>query len=152
WENNRECYHCDAGHPQYVASNYDRYDAGEMPASVRREFAAVTRRSQQKWTALGLGPAHDRGGLARFPSGDGRRWHSATRTALVPGYASESMDGARVGPLMGDYADADAGVLRLRTLPNFWCHASCDHAVITRLVPASAGVTLARVSWLVDQS
>jgi phenylpropionate dioxygenase-like ring-hydroxylating dioxygenase large terminal subunit len=27
WENNRECYHCDVNHPQYVAANYDRYDA-----------------------------------------------------------------------------------------------------------------------------
>ena len=30
---------------------------------------------------------------------------------------------------MGDYLDADVGVLRMRSLPNFWLHASCDHAV-----------------------
>src|SRR5262249_23065988 len=34
--------------------------------------------------------------------------------------------------------------------PNFWCHASCDHAVTTRLAPAGPGLTHARVTWLVD--
>ena len=62
------------------------------------------------------------------------------------------MDGSRVAPLMGSYPDADVGVLRLRTLPNFWCHASCDHAVITRLGPAGPGSTRARVTWLVAAS
>ena len=46
------------------------------------------------------------------------------------------MDGRQVAPLMGDYADADVGTLRIRTLPNMWNHSSCDHAVSTRLLPA----------------
>jgi Rieske 2Fe-2S family protein len=52
---------------------------------------------------------------------------------------------------MGDYRDAATGVLRLRTLPNFWCHASCDHAVTTRLLPAGLHLTRVRVSWLVHE-
>ena len=36
---------------------------------------------------------------------------------------------------MGDYQDRDVGVLRMRSMPNFWMHASCDHAVAARLLP-----------------
>ena len=52
---------------------------------------------------------------------------------------------------MGDYTDADVGTLRIRTLPNMWNHASCDHAVTTRLLPAGMQRTAVRVTWLVDQ-
>ncbi len=61
------------------------------------------------------------------------------------------MDGARVAPLMGDYPDADVGVLRMRSLPNFWLHASCDHAVVTRMLPAGLRKTRMRSYWLVHQ-
>ncbi len=151
WENNRECYHCDVSHPQYIAANYDRYGAEDMPPPVARELADVTRRSQERWAACGLAVTHAEGGLSRFPSADGTIWYSANRTALVPGYATESMDGSRVAPLMGGYPGPDVGVLRLRTLPNFWHHGSCDHAVITRLTPSGLGSTAARVMWLVDE-
>jgi phenylpropionate dioxygenase-like ring-hydroxylating dioxygenase large terminal subunit len=50
---------------------------------------------------------------------------------------------------MGALRSAQVGVLRLRSLPSFWCHASCDHAVLTRLLPESRGVTSIRVTWLV---
>jgi len=151
WENNRECYHCDVSHPQYVAANYDRYDAGEMTQAIERELTEVSRQSQQRWAACGLAVT-DGGGLARFPSADGSTWYSANRTPLVPGYESESMDGGRVAPLMGAYPDSGVGVLRLRTLPNFWQHGSCDHCVVTRLTPSGLGSTRARVLWLVDRA
>jgi Rieske 2Fe-2S family protein len=61
------------------------------------------------------------------------------------------MDGRRVAPLMGDYSDANVGVLRLRALPNFWNHSSCDHGVTTRLTPAGLRQTRARVYWLVHE-
>jgi Rieske 2Fe-2S family protein len=52
---------------------------------------------------------------------------------------------------MGDYPDADVGVLRMRSLPNFWLHASCDHAVVTRMLPAGPRTTTMRSYWLVHQ-
>ena len=61
------------------------------------------------------------------------------------------MDGTRVAPLMGDYPDADVGVLRMRSLPNFWLHASCDHAVVTRMLPAGPRKTRMRSYWLVHE-
>ena len=61
------------------------------------------------------------------------------------------MDGRQAAPLMGDYTDADVGTLRVRTLPNMWHHASCDHAVTTRLLPAGLQRTAVRVTWLVHR-
>jgi Rieske 2Fe-2S family protein len=61
------------------------------------------------------------------------------------------MDGRQIAPLMGDYAKPTVGTLRIRTLPNFWNHSSCDHAVSTRLLPAGPNATHARVIWLVAQ-
>jgi glycine betaine catabolism A len=99
--------------------------------------------------SLAGGDIYDGGGLAAFPS-PGRAW-SAHRTPLVEGFATESLDGGPVAPLMGGYKSYDVGVLRLRALPNFWCHASADHAVTTRLAPAGVETTEVVVTWLVDQ-
>ena len=38
----------------------------------------------------------------------------------------------------------------LRVLPGFWCHASANHAVTTRLLPAGPLETRIEVAWLVD--
>ena len=74
------------------------------------------------------------------------------RTVLAGGYVSESMDGKPVSTLMGEYEDADVGTLRMRTMPNMWIHASCDHAVSTRLLPSGHEKTSVRVTWLVDRN
>jgi Rieske 2Fe-2S family protein len=150
WENNRECYHCDVNHPQYVKANFDRYDADTISERVAQQIEAATRRSAARWAAAGLTITHPHAGLAQFPDADRNLWYSANRTALADGYLTESIDGWQVASLMGDYTDPDVGTLRLRTLPNFWCHASCDHAVLTRLTPAGPRLTKARVIWLVQ--
>lgn len=152
WENNRECYHCDASHPQYIRANFDRYDNDELDEHIGRQIAESTARSQVKWAACGLSITHARAGLPEFPDADGRVWYSANRTALVDGYVTESLDGGRLAPLMGDYPDGDVGTLRLRTLPNFWSHGSCDYAVTTRLAPAGPRLTRAQTTWLVSQT
>lgn len=149
WENNRECYHCNANHPQYIKANFDHYNADDTTERVARQIEAVVERSEAKWTAAGLAVTHRQTGMTHFPDAEGRVWYSANRTPLVDGYVSESMDGRQIAPLMGDYTDADVGTLRMRTLPNFWNHSSCDHAVSTRLAPAGPQTTRIRVSWLV---
>ena len=62
------------------------------------------------------------------------------------------MNGQQVAPLMGDYADPDVGTLRMRTMPNFWNHSSCDHSVSTRLLPDGPHLTRIQGTWLVDES
>ncbi len=151
WENNRECFHCPARHPQYVKANFDIYEEEYASDAVRQRMAAAVARTQSKWAAQGIAITHPRGGLAPFPDPDHDLWYAADRTVLAEGFDTESIDGARVAPLMGDYADADVGVLRMRSMPNFWIHASCDHAVATRLLPAGPRKTMVRSYWLVHQ-
>jgi Rieske 2Fe-2S family protein len=151
WENNRECYHCDVNHPQYVKANFDNAEAEQNTAARRQALAEAAARSEARWAAEGVSVTHKRGGLALFPDAEHDIWYSASRTVLADGYESESMDGRRVAPLLGNFTSPDVGVLRLRTLPNFWNHTSCDHAVTTRLLPAGQRLTHARVTWLVDR-
>jgi Rieske 2Fe-2S family protein len=148
WENNRECWHCTAGHPQYVKANFDA-----APDTARTRALAATRAADHEPLLRAAGAAmideHAGPGLYRFPSDE--RWWSANRTPAAPGYRTESLDGEPVAPLMGDYPGWDVGTLRIRSVPNFWCHASADHAVLTRLLPAGPELTRVRVQWLVDR-
>jgi len=151
WDNNRECWHCNVNHPQYIKANYDNYDMDDTPAAVQHKMDAITARSEEKFKAVGLAPTILNTGLACFPDPDNKIWYSANRTSMKEGYVSESLDGKRVAPLMGVYQDEDVGVMRIRTMPNMWCHGSCDHAVITRLLPVGPKQTAVRTSWLVEK-
>jgi len=147
WENNRECWHCTTGHPQYVKANFD---TAPDTTSVRELAASRATTHQQLLRAIGAPTIdeHIEPGLYRFP--DPERWWSANRTPCAPGFVTESIDGQPVAPLMGEYADYDVGTLRVRAVPNFWGHASADHAVLTRLSPVGPERTAVRVQWLVD--
>ncbi len=151
WENNRECYHCNVNHPQYIKANYDHYNADDTSERIQQKIGSAVARSEEKWAARGLAASHRNTGMAQFPDADRNLWYAANRTVLAEGYLSESMDGRQVAPLMGDYADADVGTLRMRTMPNMWNHSSCDHGVSTRLLPLGPQRTQVRVMWLVDR-
>jgi len=151
WENNRECYHCNVNHPQYIKANFDHYNADDTSARIQKKIEAVVARNEQKWAASGLAVTHRQNGITLFPDAERDLWYSANRTPLVDGYVSESLNGRQVAPLMGDYTDPDVGTLRMRTVPNFWNHSSCDHSVTTRLLPVGPRCTQARVLWLVDK-
>jgi len=151
WENNRECYHCNLNHPQYIKANFDHYNADDTSPRVREALKTVVARSEEKWTAAGLAPTQKQTGMTVFPDAQNKIWFSANRTPLVDGWVTESLDGRPVAPLMGDYKAADVGTLRIRTLPNFWNHSSCDHSVSTRLLPVGPECTAVRVWWLVDE-
>lgn len=151
WENNRECYHCNINHPQYIRANFDHYNADDTSPRVRQEMEDASARVASRWAVPGVG-THRQTGMTRFPDAERGIWFSINRTPLVQGWFSESMDGRLVAPLMGDYPDAEVGTLRMRTLPNFWNHSSCDHAVSTRLLPLGPQTTGIRVWWLVAES
>jgi glycine betaine monooxygenase A len=147
WENNRECWHCEGGHPQYVRANYDT--AATDDAALARRIAAQAAATSARLEAHGLAIDHRKAGMVPFPRPG--EWWSINRTPLVPGWVSESMDGRPVAPLMGAYPTYDVGTLRMRTMPNFWNHSSSDHSVSTRLAPAGPQTTLAQVQWLVHE-
>src|SRR6266446_3423314 len=150
WENNRECYHCNVNHPQYIKANFDHYNADDTTPHIQEQITAALRRSEQKRTGANLTATHKRSGMTIFPDVENNIWYSANRTPLVDGYVTESMNGKQVAPLMRDYKDAHIDTLRIRTLPNFWNHSSCDHGVSTRLLPVGPQLTSVRVWWLVS--
>src|SRR5207249_4912254 len=103
WENNRECYHCNANHPQYIKANFDHYNADDTTERVKQEIAAAVARNEQEWAACGLAVSHKQTGMTSFPDAERDIWFSANRTPLVSGYASETMDGQQVAPAMGEH-------------------------------------------------
>jgi len=151
WENNRECYHCNVNHPQYIKANFDRFNTDDTIERVAQELTTVTTRSEAKWAAQGWAVTRAETGMTEFPDPEHHIWYSANRTALTDGFVSETLDGKQVAPLMGDYIEAaDIGTMRVRTLPNFWQHSSCDHVVAVRLTPNGRYHTNIRMTWLVD--
>ena len=152
WENNRECYHCNFNHPQYIKANYDHYNTDDTSPELMAKIAEKSKQSEKGWSRQGLAITHQSSGMAPFPNNGDDGWFSINRTPLADGYVSETMDGQQVAPLMGDYTDNTFGTLRLRTVPNMWCHASCDHVVSTRLLPVDKSTTEVRVFWLVDEN
>ncbi len=151
WENNRECYHCNINHPQYIKANYDHYNNDDTPDRLTAKIKAKSKQSEENWGEQGLEITHQNSGMSIFPSSGNDGWFSINRTLLSDGYVSETMDGKQVAPLMGDYKDNSVGTLRLRSVPNMWCHASCDHTVLSRLIPIDKTTTEVRVIWLVDE-
>jgi Rieske 2Fe-2S family protein len=152
WENNRECFHCNVNHPQYIKANFDHYNVDDTIERVATQIAAVTARSEAKWAAEGLAVTRSETGMTEFPDPEHNIWYAANRTPLVDGFVTESLDGKQVAPLMGDYTAAeDVGTLRIRMLPNFWNHSSCDHGVTVRLTPNGLYHTQIRMIWLVDE-
>src|SRR5215831_4758624 len=147
WENNRECWHCEVGHPQYVRANYDTAPTND--AALEREIAAQASATSARLEAEGLAIDHREAGMVPFPRPG--EWWSINRTPLIPSWVSESMDGRPVAPLMGAYPTHDVGTLRMRTMPNFWNHSSSDHSVSSRLAPAGPQTTLVQVQWLVHE-
>ena len=150
WENNRECYHCNVNHPQYIKANFDHYNVDDINPRVEAQIKSAVSHSEQRWADAGLAVSHRQSGMTVFPDAERNCWFSANRTPLAEGYVSETMDGKQVAPLMGDYTSADVGTFRARTMPNMWNHSSCDHGVSTRLLPAGPRKTLVRVTWLVE--
>jgi Rieske 2Fe-2S family protein len=147
WENNRECWHCDVNHPEYIKANYDNAPVDDQ--ALKRQIEAQARATSARLAAHRLQIDYQEAGMVPFPAP--HRWWSINRTPLVPGWLTESLDGRPVAPIMGDYPSHDVGTLRMRTMPNFWTHASADHAVSTRLAPAGPQRTLVQVQWLVRE-
>src|SRR5438132_680062 len=132
-----------------LAANPIPFEEAERSLGALLRPQALARATSAQLEADGIAIDYQEAGLVRFPSRD--CWWSINRTPLVPGWVSESMDGRPVAPLMGDYSTRDVGTLRMRTMPNFWDHASGDHAVSTRLAPAGPQRTLVQVQWLVRE-
>src|SRR5262245_25807091 len=83
WENNRECWHCNVNHPQYVKANYDNAPIDDPV--LKQEIEMQARATSARLEADGLAIDYQEAGMVRFPAPD--CWWSINRTPLVPGWA-----------------------------------------------------------------
>jgi glycine betaine catabolism A len=149
-ENNRECYHCDVGHPELinVLGTYgfgkglpEDGDADVVDDSV---YDALVAAKREEWRTLGI----DRD-LIEFPGG---WWHRIARLALANGAVTQSIDGKLASKkLIGPFKAPETSSLSVWTQPNSWHHFCCDHVVTFSLTPLAADKTLLRTSWLVHE-
>lgn len=149
-ENNRECYHCDAGHPELI-SVLGTYgfgkglpEDGEADVVDDSAFDAMVEAKRAQWKDLGIFRE-----LIEFPDG---WWHRMARLPLANGAVTQSIDGKLAcKKLIGPFTEPESSSLSVWTQPNSWHHFCCDHVVTFSLTPVAADKTLLRTSWLVHE-
>ena len=150
-ENNRECYHCEAGHPELTCTFFptygykeeeipkrlrpahDRYLAAEQLLSVNAERNGLLTEAIEE--------------LSGRPTG-----FRIQREALDGAGESYTKDGtAGSKKLLGEFDTSVLGRLSLHVQPNTWFHFLGDHVVTFSLVPLGVDRTLLRTTWLVHE-
>lgn len=149
-ENNRECYHCDVGHPELI-SVLGTYgfgkglpEDGDADVVDDQAFDAMVEAKREQWKQLGIFRE-----LVEFPDG---WWHRIARLPLANGAVTQSIDGKPAcRKLIGPFDQPESSSLSVWTQPNSWHHFCCDHVVTFSLTPMGADKTLLRTSWLVHE-
>ncbi|MBZ7926492.1 aromatic ring-hydroxylating dioxygenase subunit alpha [Ensifer adhaerens] len=150
-ENNRECYHCSANHPELCVSFVD-LDFGFDPESLSPEDQETARQHQalyeertRRWEADG------------YPSAAVEQLvdcatNFRTQRLIISGAGeSQTADAtAASAKLLGTMTRKDLGDMHLWG-HNSWNHFMGDHAVVAIVIPLSAGRTLVRTKWLVHK-
>lgn len=141
WENNRECYHCAANHPE-LCRTYP-----EAPSATGVQGAKDDPVIAEHWAkceAAGL-PSEFR----MSPSGQFR----LARMPLIADAESYTMSGARAvrRPLSSDVAENHIGTLLMFHYPTTWNHVLADHAITFRVLPLGPELTQVTTKWLVNK-
>jgi Rieske 2Fe-2S family protein len=150
-ENNRECYHCDNGHPELTCTFFPTYGYGEdeIPARLQPAHERYRRAEAELERVCG-----ERGmpfaaieELDDRPSG-----FRIQREALDGAGESYTLDGTAASRrLLGDLDVPRLGRATLHVQPNMWSHFLSDHAVTFMALPISPDRTLVRTTWLVHE-
>ena len=148
-ENNRECLHCDAGHPELTSAYFpflsstpddvparqkglfERYLVADAALAKAGATAGIPPRSQMQLDGRPTGFA-----IRHFPlAGDG---------------ASFGWDGKSICTrLIGNITNPAFGDMSLHFQPNSWFHFCSDHALVFRALPVAPDKTLVRTTWLI---
>jgi Rieske 2Fe-2S family protein len=151
-ENNRECYHCGANHPELTVPLFaygfgfapEELDEAERAQAAR--YAELVTTSHADWEAAGI-PSRMREHLDDMVTG-----YRTERLPLDGEGESHTMDTkAACSVPLGRFASARMGGLHFWTQPNSWHHFMGDHIVTFSAIPLSAGETLVRTKWLVHK-
>lgn len=139
-ENNRECYHCSANHPELLRTLAE-FDNPDDPR-VDPKYVDLMRRKNEEW---------ERDNIPHGPTDPHIRYR-AVRLPFIDGHQSMTMDGKLAcRKLMADFTDFDLGSVRMLSLPNNWNHLLSDHMMAFRVLPISAQETVVVTKWLVHK-
>lgn len=151
-ENNRECYHCEANHPELTIPLF-AYGFGFSPEELEEEervhverYGALLQDSHDRWEACGL-PSREIERLNTTVTG-----FRTERLPLSGAGESHTMD-TKVAcrKLLGSFTDRKLGGLSFWTQPNSWHHFLSDHIVTFSVLPLGPERTLLRTKWLVHK-
>jgi Rieske 2Fe-2S family protein len=149
-ENNRECYHCSAAHPELTRSIFAE-GFGFAPVGAEAEaqaarFNDLVGTLHRDWEQRGL-PSREIEELTGRPTG-----FRTERLPLEDAGESETLD-TRVAcrKLLGGLAEKRLGALSFWTQPNAWHHFMSDHIVTFAVFPLTPEKSLLRTKWLVHQ-
>ena len=141
WENNRECYHCAANHPELIRTfSEDPAVTGVSGINDDPRIAAKV----AHWENIGL--------PSQFKISEQGQYRTA-RVPLIEGAVAYTMSGnaAVKRPLSDAIAETDIGSLLLFHYPTTWNHVMGDHAISFRLLPLGPTQTQLTTKWLVHQ-
>jgi glycine betaine catabolism A len=151
-ENNRECYHCAANHPELCVSFID-LDFGFDPATLSADDRATAERHGRLYaetTAAWEADGHPSAAVEHVSPHHATNFRTQ-RLIIAGGGESQTLDGlAACSKLLGKMARKDLGDLHLWG-HNGWNHFMGDHAVCAMVVPLSPDETLVRTKWLVHK-
>lgn len=139
-ENNRECYHCAANHPELTATLVE-FALPDDPAGTA-QFQGLIARKTTLWDGLGL---------PHRPA-DGGQEFRCIRLPFHEGALSFTTDGRPAcRKLLGDLTEPDLGSVRMFRVPNNWNHFLSDHIIHFRVLPLATDRTALRTTWLVHE-
>lgn len=147
-ENNRECNHCQANHPELTVPLLE-FGFGYQPSPQNlgevNAFNELLAREHARWQACGLPSAE----IERLREVTGFR---AVRLPIAQSGESQTVD-TRVASrrLLGQLPQAALGGLSVWTQPNSWQHFMSDHIVSFSVLPLAPDKTLLRTRWLVHK-
>lgn len=139
-ENNRECYHCAANHPELLVSMVE-FALPDDP-QAKTQFQGLMDRSTARWDSLGLPHKPADGGIE----------FRCIRLPFNEDTVSFTTDGKPAcNKLLGDFTEQDLGSVRMFRVPHNWNHFLSDHIIQFRVLPISANRTELRTTWLVHE-
>ncbi|KAA0972544.1 aromatic ring-hydroxylating dioxygenase subunit alpha [Aureimonas fodinaquatilis] len=151
-ENNRECYHCGANHPELTVPLF-AYGFGFAPEELddlEREqaerYACLVTAEHTDWERMGI-PSRCQEHLDDMVTG-----YRAERLPLDGAGESHTLDTrAASKKRLGSLPSDKMGALHFWTQPNSWHHFMGDHVVTFSVIPLDANHSLLRTKWLVHK-
>ena len=150
-ENNRECYHCEGGHPELICTFFPTwgYAIEDIPDRLLPAHARYLKAEADLERAC-----TDRGmAYAAIEEISGRAsGFRIQREALDGAGESYTRDGSSAcKKLLGDFDIPRLGRCSLHHQPNSWFHFLADHAVTFTVLPIAPDRTFLRTTWLVHE-